>query len=559
MNILHLHNGDASADAARIAGVRGEHIAWRESLVTGPTPLTPDRAAWIALRARHLSDAYGVPLDDCAAELARQESRLDACADFDELALWFDRELFCQTILWYLLARLNAMPTLPKRISLIARSPTSYITAPWAGRTPEAMRAMFDARADVTPEQVQAGAGAWQAYASADPRSIERLTAEQPNALPGLHRMARTHLARYPSADTGLGLVESLALASSAARMSFAEAFNRVHGSIPDLGYGDAQLWHDLLPLADAAHPLITISGIDDPRAAVADGTFRGAELALTDLGSSVLEGRADAVAANGIDRWLGGMHLFGASSAWRWDRSRARIVGVDDPTETAASVLEGLIDVSHTIEGGMITYKGLPAPIICDYMSREASREHYADGVEFAIGKIEMVANTGTYVDAPFHRYADGADLADLPLESLADLAGIVVRFDHLVHGRAIDAGHFIGLDVRGKAVLVHTGWDAHWRTDRYFEGHPFLTADAAAFLVHAGARLVGIDSLNIDDTDDRARPVHSTLLGAGIPIAEHLCNLGALPADGFRFHAAPIKIRCFGSFPVRAYAVPG
>lgn len=557
MNILHLHNGDASADAARNAGVGGEHIAWRESLVTGPTPATPDRAAWIALRARHLGDAYGVPFEACATELARQESALDACAEFAELTLWFDRELFCGTILWYLLARLGTMPRLPRRISLIARSPISYSSAPLAGRTPEAMHAIFDAREDVTPEQVQAGGQVWQAYASADPRALERLAAAQPNTLPGLHRMARTHLARYPSADTGLGLVESLALAGPTHLVSFTEAFGRVNRSAPDLGYGDAQLWHDLLPLADAPHPLITISGVDDVHGAVADGGFRAASYTLTDFGHDVLEGRADAVAANGIDRWLGGVHLSGVSPAWRWDRTRGLVVGADEPPAQSGSRLGALVDVSHTIEEGMITYKGLPAPIICDYMSRTASRAHYAEGVEFAIGKIEMVANTGTYVDAPFHRYADGADLADLPLESLADLAGIVVRFNRSAHGRAIDAGHFIGLDVRGKAVLVHTGWDAHWRTDRYFEGHPFLTADAAALLVHAGARLVGIDSLNIDDTDDWARPVHSTLLGAGIPIAEHLCNLGALPADRFRFHAAPAKVRCFGSFPVRAYAV--
>jgi kynurenine formamidase len=214
------------------------------------------------------------------------------------------------------------------------------------------------------------------------------------------------------------------------------------------------------------------------------------------------------------------------------------------------------LIDVSHIIEEGMITYKGLPAPIICDYMSRESSRDLYADGVEFQIGKIEMVANTGTYVDSPFHRYAEGADLAQLPLESLADLEGVVVRVD-IQNERAIDRAAFEGIEIRDKAVLIHTGWDRHWRTDAYFEGHPFLTRDAARYLVDAGARLVGIDSLNIDDTADMERPAHSIILGAGIPIAEHLCNLAALPDNGFRFHAAPVKVSRVGSFPVRAYGV--
>jgi kynurenine formamidase len=214
------------------------------------------------------------------------------------------------------------------------------------------------------------------------------------------------------------------------------------------------------------------------------------------------------------------------------------------------------LIDLSHTVEDGMITYKGLPAPVICDYLSREQSRSHYAGGTTFHIGKIEMVANTGTYVDSPFHRYADGKDLSQLPLSSLANLDAVVVRAVGRIE-RAISEAAFAELDVRGKAVLVHTGWDAHWRTDRYFEGHPFLTAGAADYLAKSGAALVGIDSLNIDDTADGRRPVHSTLLGADIPIAEHMRGLDQLPELGFRFSAVPVKVKGFGTFPVRAFAV--
>lgn len=213
------------------------------------------------------------------------------------------------------------------------------------------------------------------------------------------------------------------------------------------------------------------------------------------------------------------------------------------------------LIDLSHEVEHGMITYKGLPAPVICDYLSREESRSHYAAGTEFAIGKIEMVANTGTYVDSPFHRFADGIDLAELPLESLADLEGIVVHAQSL--GSSISAKAFRGLEVKGKAVLVHTGWARHWRTDQYFEGHPFLTRDAAELLAEAGASFVGIDTYNIDDITDGTRPVHTTLLGNRIPICEHMCGLESLPDSGFRFHAAPVKVKAFGTFPVRAYAV--
>ena len=210
------------------------------------------------------------------------------------------------------------------------------------------------------------------------------------------------------------------------------------------------------------------------------------------------------------------------------------------------------LVDLSHVIEAGMTTYKGLPGPHICDYWDREASAAFYDDGSTFQIGRIDMVANTGTYLDAPFHRYAEGPDLAALDLGALAGLDGLVVRCSD----RAVDAGAFEGLDVAGKAVLVQTGWDRHWRTDAYQENHPFLTAAAATLLAERGAKLVGIDSHNIDDTSGRSRPVHTILLGAGILICEHMTNLAALPGAGFRFTAVPPKIAGMGTFPVRAFA---
>jgi arylformamidase len=213
------------------------------------------------------------------------------------------------------------------------------------------------------------------------------------------------------------------------------------------------------------------------------------------------------------------------------------------------------LIDLSHTVEDGMITYKGLPAPIICDYLSREASRERYAEGTEFQIGKIEMIANTGTYLDSPFHRYAHGHDLSQLKLESLADLDCIVVRVTDR-RDRAISRLPVDLATLRGKALLIHTGWDVHWRTDQYFEQHPHLTGDLAEQLVGAGVILVGIDSFNIDSTDDGTRPVHSALLGAGIPIVEHMRGLDAVPERGARFFAVPVKVKGMGTFPVRAFA---
>ena len=204
-----------------------------------------------------------------------------------------------------------------------------------------------------------------------------------------------------------------------------------------------------------------------------------------------------------------------------------------------------------------MVTYKGLPAPIICDYLSREESKKRYATGTEFQIGKIEMVANTGTYVDSPFHRYADGTDLAGLPLESLANLDCLVARVAPSTGDRAIDSLPFKPDEIRGKAVLVQTSWDRHWRTDQYFENHPFLTGELARWLADSGAVMVGIDSHNIDDTDTGERPVHTELLGREIPICEHMCGLAELPERGAKFFAVPVKVKGFGTFPVRAFGI--
>lgn len=215
-------------------------------------------------------------------------------------------------------------------------------------------------------------------------------------------------------------------------------------------------------------------------------------------------------------------------------------------------------IDLSHTVHDGLVTYKGLPAAIVCDYLSREESRGRYAPGTEFQIGKIEMVTNTGTYVDCPFHRYEDGRDLSEVELERFVDIEGIVIRADYR-NGLAVTAEAFKGRNVHGRAVLIHTGWDVNWGTDAYFENHPFLTEDAAIYLRDNGAKLVGIDSHNIDDTRGNARPVHSTLLREEILIVEHMCNLGNVPDEGFTFTAVPPKFKGAGTFPVRAFARVG
>ncbi len=214
----------------------------------------------------------------------------------------------------------------------------------------------------------------------------------------------------------------------------------------------------------------------------------------------------------------------------------------------------EQLIDLSHVIENGLVTYRGLPAPIICDFLSREDSKNIYEDAT-FQIGKIEMVSNTGTYIDCPFHRYADGKDLSETPLENFAEIDGIVISSHHTKR-LANDSSLLRDYDLAGKAVLFNTGWAEYWNTEKYYNNHPFLTEDAAQYLKDQKVKLVGIDSHNIDDSSGRKRPVHSILLGAEILIVEHMCNLESLPPQGFRFSAVPPKFKGVGTFPVRAMA---
>lgn len=211
-----------------------------------------------------------------------------------------------------------------------------------------------------------------------------------------------------------------------------------------------------------------------------------------------------------------------------------------------------GLVDLSHPIRDGEVTYPGLPAPVIRTHLSREQSRANYTEGTEFQIGAIDMVANTGSYVDAPFHRYPDGADIASLPLQRLVGVPGVVVDATETRIGPEV----FADIETWGRAVLVRTGWDRRFGGEGYLGGHPFLTEAAATRLVDGGAALVGIDSANIDDTSGGARPAHTALLAAGIPIVEHLANLDRLPDGDFEFFAIPAPVVGMGTFPVRAVA---
>ena len=215
------------------------------------------------------------------------------------------------------------------------------------------------------------------------------------------------------------------------------------------------------------------------------------------------------------------------------------------------------IIDLSQTISDGVKTYKGIPAIHVCDYLSRKESRKTYATGTEFQMDEIKLVGNSGTYIDSPFHRYADGKDLASLALSSTINLQAIVIRAPHLNEWSAVGVEAFEDKQLTGKAVLVDTGWSKHFGTEKYIAHHPFVTEEAAEYLLSQCVALVGIDSHNIDDIRQNTRPVHSILLGADIPIVEHLTNLSSLPDQGFSFFAAPIKFKGVGTFPTRAYAI--
>jgi len=212
------------------------------------------------------------------------------------------------------------------------------------------------------------------------------------------------------------------------------------------------------------------------------------------------------------------------------------------------------LVELSHVIRAGMITYPGLPGPAITPYLTREASRAHYAPGTEFAIDRLTMIGNTGTYLDAPFHRYADGGDLTSVTLEQTVDVPATLVRLGDS-DGYGVNADLLAPFDVTDKAVLLHTGDAARFGTPEYAQDRHYLTRDGAEFLVQHRAKLVGIDALNIDDTDALQRPAHTLLLEAAIPVVEHLTGLEQLPPTGATFTAVPLRIERFGTIPVRAF----
>jgi hypothetical protein len=318
--MLHIHNGDASAEVLKKSDVGGEHFAWREALLDGPTPADLAGEAWRAVRARHLAEAYGVDEAEARRGLVRLEAGLDDVARHDEVVLWFEHDLFCQVNLLYILDWFSSREPGNTRLSLVnvGEFPGVDDFRGLGQLTPAQMASLLGARVPLTERELGLGADAWAAYRSPDPRAITSLLGRDTSALPFLRSAMLDHLARFPSTSNGLGRVEHEALAAvGSGREAFDDVFRAFGDARPTYGYGDFQFWTELRRLAGAREPALVIEGA---AAALASEEFRRARLRLTETGRAVLAGERDFVELNGVDRWLGGVHLRGDASPWRWD-----------------------------------------------------------------------------------------------------------------------------------------------------------------------------------------------------------------------------------------------
>jgi hypothetical protein len=316
--MLHVHNGDSSADILRRSGLAGEHLVWREALIAGPTPADASAEEWLELRARHLADDYGADIGECRRNLAAQEEGLEKFGEHEEVVLWFEHDLFCQTLLVYLLDWFARRELGATKLSLVC-------AGEFLGRmTPAQMASLFGTRRDVTSAQLSLGAQAWRAYSSPDPRAIEELLARDTNALPYLRDALLLHLARFPSTRNGLGRVENLALELiQGGHAEFPALFQTFGRAESAYGLGDAQFWNDLKRLAEAPRPLLERFGAG---AREAQG-FAASAFRLTPFGEAVRSGRDDFLKSNGIDAWLGGVHLSSGRDLWRWNERERKLI----------------------------------------------------------------------------------------------------------------------------------------------------------------------------------------------------------------------------------------
>jgi hypothetical protein len=328
--MLHIHNGDSSANIAKHSSLSGEHLAWRESLVTGPTPSGLSVAEWRSVRAQHLSESYGIDLNECEQGLIDQENKLEAFRENEEVVLWFEHDLFCQTNLLYLLNWFSQQDFGKTKLSLICigEFPGKENFRGLGELNAEQMASLFPGRSRVTSKQLQLATTAWQAYCSSNPTDVEKVIQTDTSPLPFLGAALGAHLRRFPSTRNGLGRIENkgLEIIESGSK-SFMEMFPRFSSTEPIYGLGDAQFWLSLQRMSRGRPPLLTLENRQNGADGLTSDVVRNAKLEITDAGRAVLKGEADFIALDGIDIWLGGVHLTGENELWRWDEPSQRIL----------------------------------------------------------------------------------------------------------------------------------------------------------------------------------------------------------------------------------------
>lgn len=324
--MLHIHNGDSTADTAKLSSVPGEHLAWRESLITGPTPSAVSENEWRRVRARHLSEAYGINAEECERGLLGQEETLSSFAEHDEAVLWFEHDLFCQLHLLYLLNWFAHRGPGETKLSVvcIGEFPGREKFRGLGELTSDELASLFPKRQQVTRPQFELAAAGWQAYCSAKPTDIENLLRTDTSDLPFLDAALHAHLKRFPATKNGLGRIENRALQfSDEGAESFSDLFSKFGETEPVYGLGDAQFWLALRRLATTQQPLLKVVGLEKEllnQETLTPELARRARFSITDLGQAVLAGETDFVAVSQIDLWLGGVHLLGGDDLWRWD-----------------------------------------------------------------------------------------------------------------------------------------------------------------------------------------------------------------------------------------------
>jgi hypothetical protein len=327
--MLHIHNGDCSAEVLKQSGLSGEHIAWREALIAGPNPGDLSYDEWLNTRADFLAEAYELDKDDCRRDLQEQHEALSKFSSHEEVLLWFEHDLFCQIHLIYLLNWFSSRKLGKTKLSLVCINEfPGVINFRGLGQlTPDQMSSLFDNRVGVTDRELVVAKQAWEAYSSSDPTNIETFLSNDTSPLPFLKDALLAHLARFPSTSNGLGRIEDRALELIQSGVDkFISLFQNFGDSQSAYGLGDYQFWCDLKRLIKAKEPLLIVNGLDDVDSVLVPDKLSQISFSITDMGKKILARQTDFIDINGIDLWLGGVHLSNKDSLWRWNEQKQQL-----------------------------------------------------------------------------------------------------------------------------------------------------------------------------------------------------------------------------------------